>query len=746
MKIINKINSALKSINLFSCIFTFLIVKFLLSETYAQNFSFTLDQSVKVSNESGDLPNAWVGGFNSVQISTIDLNGDRQQDLFIFDRTNNKVSTFLNQNGAFRYAPDYEAIFPAMENWCLLLDYDNDGRKDIFTPTRAGIRVFRNITTQGNMLTFRLFKDALSVRSTTGNLIRLLPDLTDIPTIADMDNDGDIDVFNFIPLTGQTIEFNKNLSMERYNRVDSLEFEKTTLQWGNIFECSNCNEYFFGNINCRVEKVEHSGHASVALDLNGDNLKDFLLSDVNCTGLTAFINRGTASNAFFNSFQPNFPASNPVNITSFPAAYIEDVDNDGLRDLIVSPNQFFNDGNRIDFTNSIWFYKNIGTNSTPNFSFQKRNFLQDQTIDLGEFAKPAFADYDADGDLDLFVGNGGQTIDNQSFRAKIFLYENVGSQVNPSFRLMNSDYANLSQLNVRFLRINFADMNGDGILDLTFSATNNADGRASVRYALNTAQRNERFNFNTNALQSVTLPAITPFDEPLFADLDNDRDPDLLFARFQGRLQYFENTGNLSFTLRNDSLGNIANDFLRRSLSVALTDFNKNNKPDLVTGDQSGRLRIYLDITDRLASGALVPANNELIYNELLQRNTAYNFGEEITPAVYGEDIVVGASGGGLQFLKNRSIITAVENQEIMKQVFDFQVYPNPSQNKATIKTQQQGQVRILDLLGIQKSDYQKISAETEVDISLIHLPKGIYFVEFTNEKGIKLVKKLVID
>lgn len=727
----------------FLCI---LFLSLLLPSTYAQTFSFGLDQSIKVANESGELSNAWVGGLNSVQISTIDLNGDRQQDLFIFDKTNYKVSTFLNQNGTFRYAPDYEQFFPAMEYWCLLVDYDNDGRKDIFTATRDGIRVFRNITTQGGTLTFRVFKNALSVKSTTGNTVRLLPDLTDMPSIADMDNDGDLDIFNFVPGIGQSLEFNKNFSVERYGRADSLEFEKTSTQWGGIFECSNCNEYFFGTVNCRTEKVEHSGHASVALDLNGDNLKDFLLSDVNCTGVNAFINRGTATNASFNSFTPNFPTSNPVNINSFPAAYVEDVDNDGLRDLIVSPNQFANDGLRIDFTNSIWFYKNTGTNSTPNFIFQRKNLLQDQMVDLGETTKPAFTDYDADGDLDLFVSNGGQALDNQPFRARVFLYENIGSQANPSFRLVNSDYANFSQLNVRFLRISFADLNGDGATDLAFSATNSSDGRASVRYTLNTAQRNERFNFNISALQTVTLPSITPYDEPLFADLDNDRDPDLLLARFQGRLQYFENTGSLAFTLRNDSVGNIANNFFRRSLSIALTDFNKNNKPDLVTGDQSGRLRIYLDMTDRLASGGLTSVSNELIYNDLLQRNTNYNFGEEVAPAMYGEDIVVGLSGGGLQFLKNKNIITAVENQRSITQNIDFQVFPNPSKDKINIQTSSQGQVRLLNLLGVQLIDYQKISKDNNLEINISTLPRGIYLVELTNVSGVKIVKKLIVE
>jgi len=479
--------------------------------------------------------------------------------------------------------------------------------------------------------------------------------------------------------------------------------------------------------------------------LNNDGIKDILLSDVHCTGLTAFTNKGTAANAVFNSFTPNFPASNPVNITSFPASFLEDVDNDGLKDLIVSPNQFFNDGYKVDFTNSVWFYKNIGTNGTPNFIFQKKNFLQEQAIDLGESTKPAFADYDADGDLDLFVSNGGQAIGNQPFRAKIFLFENTGSQANPAFRLANSDYANISSLNLRFLKISFADLNNDAVMDLAFTATNAADGRVSLRYIRNTAAKNERFSFNTTNLATISLPALTPFDEPLFLDIDGDKDQDLLMARYQGGLQYFENTGNLTFVLKNSKVGGIDDDFSKRSLSIAVADFNKNNKPDLITGNRSGSLTVYFDFISNL-NGSLLPASNEMIFNDLLGKNINYRFGGETSPAVYGDDIVVGLSGGGLQFLKNKNVVTAIETNESFSQAIDLQVFPNPSQGKITVKVEKTGQISILNLLGVQVIDSKKIIPQNACEISLGNLANGIYLITFVSEEGRKITKKVVLN
>ena len=54
------------------------------------------------------------------------------EDLFVFDRSCNKVITFLNGNNQFIYAPEYESKFPKFKELVLLRDYIN-GKKDIFS-------------------------------------------------------------------------------------------------------------------------------------------------------------------------------------------------------------------------------------------------------------------------------------------------------------------------------------------------------------------------------------------------------------------------------------------------------------------------------------------------------------------------------------------------------------------------------------------------------------------------------------
>src|SRR5690606_26054989 len=103
-----------------------------------EQLRFRQRTDIPVATPTRPLLNPWSGGLNTPQFSTIDLNKDGREDLFIFDRMLRKVYTYLavQEGGQWRYtyAPEYEAMFPEeLENWVLLRDYNCDGLKDIFT-------------------------------------------------------------------------------------------------------------------------------------------------------------------------------------------------------------------------------------------------------------------------------------------------------------------------------------------------------------------------------------------------------------------------------------------------------------------------------------------------------------------------------------------------------------------------------------------------------------------------------------
>ena len=56
----------------------------------------------------------------------------------------------------------------------------------------------------------------------------------------------------------------------------------------------------------------------------------------------------------------------------FPAAFFVDTDFDGKKDLIVSANA----KNVSENETSVWFYKNMGSNSNPTFVYQTNAFCK----------------------------------------------------------------------------------------------------------------------------------------------------------------------------------------------------------------------------------------------------------------------------------------------------------------------------------------------------------------------------------
>ena len=204
------------------------VLLFLISwQASAQEFTFKYDNSLKIIQNGQVLPNALAGGLNAPQFSTCKLDNDGVEDLVIFDRTAQKITTFLakqDNTGKYfwQYAPQYETAFPKISNWILLIDYNRDGKKDIFTYTPSGIRVFNNIST--DKLAFQLAADPVYSTGYSGK-INLYVSATDIPAIVDIDNDGDYDIITF-DSSGNFAFYHKNFCIENYKNSNILEFRR----------------------------------------------------------------------------------------------------------------------------------------------------------------------------------------------------------------------------------------------------------------------------------------------------------------------------------------------------------------------------------------------------------------------------------------------------------------------------------------------------------------------------------------
>lgn len=521
---------------------TLLILLFIIPSVSFGQLHLIRYDSITVSINDIQLTNAWAGGLNSPQFSEIDLNGDGIKDLFVFERDwNGIIKTFINNGGSGRidytYQPYYQQKFPEMHNWCLLADYNCDGKEDIFTSVPAGIAVYRNDSDLLSGLKFTLVSPLLLSNGSNG-LTPLYVSPPDIPALTDVDGDGDLDILSFGVL-GKLVKYHKNLSMENYGNCEHLEFEIDSECWGYFSESSQDNSItlFDTCIEIQTKKIgdnKHAGSALLSIDINGNGLKDLLLGDISYNNLVMLTNGGSATEASMISVENNYPVnSTAVDLTVFPAAFNIDVNNDNKRDLLISPNN----PNTSENINNIWLYENIGTESTPIFEFKNKSFLQNQMIDMGEGARPVFFDANADGLLDILIGNYGYFIESGNFDSKLGLFLNNGTSTKPSFVLINTDYSNLSELNFNGVYPTFGDMDSDGDEDMIIG-----DEEGNLHLFINTA--------------SIGLPAEFSLSKPVFMNIDvgetampqiidvnRDGKLDLLVGEISGTLNYFENTG-----------------------------------------------------------------------------------------------------------------------------------------------------------------------------------------------------------
>lgn len=710
---------------------------FVLTVPAVAQFTYTQDQSIPVEVNGKTLRNAWAGGLNSPQINTLDLNGDGQADLVIFDKTAGKIVTFLAVNSQYRYAPDYENLFPAeASTFVLLRDYNCDGKKDLFTFGQIGVLVFQNVTQAGKPLswkklsfynaTTRLKSDVLLTQGFSGK-INLLPGTNDLPHFADMDGDGDLDVLNMRFVNPSTAEYHKNFSMERYGRCDSLELERQTQNWGGFEEC-NCGKIAFGKtcaqLGGREERTEHTGgKALLALDLDNDGDKDLMFSEENCSRIYYMENQGTAAAPVLNNFTLA-PATDPVGILYYPAPYLEDVDFDGKPDLLSAPNL----GNRtqlsINFKESLWYYTNTGSAQVPNFTFVKNNFLQDEMIDEGDGAAPAFTDIDNDGDLDLFIGK----YIGDNLRGSISFYENTGNRSAAAFKLITNDYLSLSGLGFYNIKPQFADLDGNGGIDLIFTATQQQNGRTNLYYVASSS--NTSSSFNGRQVQSISF-SIDFNENVTLVDVDQDGKLDLLVGQSTGTLEYWRNTGSgNTFELADNAYLGLDESLTRQNLSVSVGDLDGDGREDLVAGDQTGQVLVFSDFRSALSG---TQPFTDLVYNSISKSYSKKSLGRRLRPVIVNllgtdkPEIILGGTQGGLTVLKN-------DNGRVLSDRPVVQLFPNPltSNELLSIKADRVVTMDVFTVLGKKLGASALIPSNEIVDYSLQGFSPGVYIARFT--------------
>ena len=392
--------------------------------TYYRNLGLTDGLPVYhlETNSFEDILIVWVPGrddrHGANALEFYDIDDDEDLDLFWGDYY--QPGLFFLENFGTSSDPDIpdslmidsypqnEPVSSAGFNVPRLIDLNSDGAAELFVGVQSGIYGtdfvdnfwYYDMTVEGDFgLVTKNYFEQIDLISGT------------IPTLADMDSDGDLDLFV-----------------------------------GNEFDASNSgwkgDVYFFENIGSAVspqfEMVDSSyfdegmgnNMAPAFGDLDGDGDFDALVGDYNGE-ISFFLNDGSPTEPNF-SYQGKFLE---IDLAGRATPALGDVEGDGDLDLYVG-----------DKNGSVHVWSNEG--DPANYNFMKISDDLFPGEDLGLEIALELADFDNDGDLDLLIGN-------QS--GELYLANPSGSELHQLEQLPHSG------LN---LAPTIGDMDSDGKMDL----------------------------------------------------------------------------------------------------------------------------------------------------------------------------------------------------------------------------------------------------------------------------------------
>ncbi|MEM1321013.1 MAG: T9SS type A sorting domain-containing protein [Bacteroidota bacterium] len=686
---------------------------------------------IEVAIDGKILQTALNGGLAMPQFSQLDLDGQGYEDLIVFDRIGDKLLPFINEGQQgdiqYRYAPEYEALFPTLGNFALMMDFNCDGLKDIFTTKKQSASEAELLFYQAGLRNGELYFEEAPYRNTTMNTPRIETHALDIPAFSDVNGDGDIDILQF-PRVSNNIYYFENQSVERGYGCDSLIFELQDDCWGLLeYSLSGLQlEFCDGFQGGGLVRSACNGSTLLAYDFDDDSDQDMLYSSLTSFGISYLPNNGNTDGALIEEEQINF-LFDSARVLSFPASFMLDVDNDNLLDIAVSSNRVA-DVLSGETRDRFYFFKNMASNEQPEFEFHNDHLLIDQVLDEGFRSSVAPLDYNVDGLVDLVIA-GNYRHPYFGYTSRLNLYLNTGTPEQPRFVRIDEDLSGLFQYNFKTIHPTFGDVDGDGDQDLVIGTF-----KGDLHYFENVAPANQPadFRWRLDIFEGIDVGLSS---RPQLVDFDRDGLLDVLVGSANGPIQYLRQTGSATaptFELIDETLGGIYPDtFLVDSSPFLIKDPEDSTAFFLLNGTRDGRIEWYQNIVEGEEFERIDQAYGQIDVGSYATLSVA-DLNADGRP-----ELLLGNERGGINIYSPEADQTTSVKQ--VPTASPFQLFPNPAHNYFNIYLNQHVNssvsYELFNVLGqsVLAGEIPVGSAQTRVAIN--SLSSGTYWCKLYTEK-----------
>ncbi|MEM8485940.1 MAG: VCBS repeat-containing protein [Bacteroidota bacterium] len=551
-----------------------------------------------------DLP--FLGGLNVPRPQFVDIDGDGDDDLFLQEVTGRLMYfEHMRENGESSYvwrSDDFDGV--KIGEWSRFFDMDGDGDFDLLTEQPYSyVKYYRNDGTV-NEPAFTMLTDTLL----TAEGEPLFADRQNIPNLTDIDCDGLVDLF-IGRVEGTVMRYEALAKVE-----DGLpRFDLVTERFENIEIIGQ-----FGSM--------HGANTLAFFDVDNDGDQDLFWGDFFEPSLLFIENTGTCSSPVLQGEPLAYPTQSPMSTSGYNAPAFSDFDGDGDKDMFVgvlggafNPNltsadnlYYFERDAQDNYsleTRRFLYGLDVGRESIPVFvdldadgdkDLVLSNKIEPEDFDLGRslyfenqgtaeaphFAladtmdfepayhyAPAFADLDADGDLDALVG---------TWSKGIALYTNKGTATNPNLVPENTSYLKLTRGSNSTPAL--VDIDADGDLDLFVGE---ASGTINF-YMNNGAVGAPKFELVSDEYLDIDVGRRSA---PAFVDHDGDGDFDMFIGREGYGMHYYENQGTPE--MPNFVLDETFSLALPSLSAPAFVDIDADGDLDFFSGGDGGGLFFY---------------------------------------------------------------------------------------------------------------------------------------------------------